>query len=136
MKILFDVQIWKLKRNWNYFEKSATKQGFYSLYGVKLRKSKLFWKQVIKSRFSFPIWCESRKVFQNHTTNSLLLDSVMQKEEKSFKKMSENHIKRTVFYEKRKNYRPFVFKYFVRVECWCKKEEIICYFLILYSNRY
>ena len=54
----------------------------------------------------------------------------MQKEEKSFKKMSENHIKRTVFYEKRKNYRPFVFKYFVRVECWCKKEEIICYFLI------
>lgn len=37
---------------------------------------------------------------------------------------------------KKKNFLQFVFKNIVRVECWSKKEEILFYFLILYSTRH
>lgn len=43
-KELFSFPMFIKRRKTNFLQKSATKQGFYSLYGVKLRKSKLFLK--------------------------------------------------------------------------------------------
>ena len=102
------------KGNLTFFENRSLNRGLLSLYEVEEEKS---FEKMSEIQDEWTVLCGRRKLnfFAKYRTNDCLVDSVMRKS---------------------KNYLHFVFKSIVCIEYWCKKEGIIFYFLILYSNKH